>query len=291
MNPQTKVIKEHIARAKSYAYKYELLKTLSSLCEALELTMQSKVFGRDKFEISILVDEVLRILTSHESFKELLPAGISFKAGQEKALYMTLKKLHDRVKDLIEKQELEKTREKMHSIDQLILEAQGKLDEKEYVEARRMFYKVTERFEKEIPGLNVDAGQRMIRAGQFVEAIPFLERSIELDPKDPRPWGLLVACYEAQGELDKAVEVIKEVMRRHGTNESIFLRYAKVLLKQKKWGDAFDACQEAMKFNPFSPEAHKIADKIGPRVFGQSYASDNPYAPDKKAPAKPAKGG
>jgi tetratricopeptide (TPR) repeat protein len=283
MNPQTKVIKEHIARAKSYANKFELLKTLASLCDALELTLQSQIFGRDKFEIGILTDEVLRTLTSHDSFKDLFPAGIGFKKGQEKALYVTLKKIHGRVKNLIEKQELEKTREKMHTVDHLILEAQAKLDAKEFVDARRLFYKATERFELEIPGLNVDAAQRMVRAGQFVEAIPFLERGIELDPKDPRPWGLLVTCYESQGELDKAVEVIKEVMRRHGTNESIYIRYARILVKQRKWSEAFDACQEAIKFNAFSPDAHKIADKIGPRIFGASYASSNPYAPAKQA--------
>jgi tetratricopeptide (TPR) repeat protein len=289
MNSETKVIKEHIARAKSYANRYELLKTLSSLCEALELLLQSQVFGRDKFEIGILIDEVLRILTSHDSFRELLPAGISFKKGQEKNLYLTLKKIHDHVKNLIEKQELEKTREKMHTIDQLLLEGQAKLDEGETVEARRLFQKVTERFEQDIPGLNVDAGQRLVKAGQFNDAIPFLERSIELDPKDPRPWGLLVTCYEAQGDLDKAVEVIKDVMRRHGANESIYLRFARVLLKQRKWSEAFDACQEAMKFNPYSPEAHKIADKIGPRIFGSSYASSNPYAPAAKPAQKQAR--
>lgn len=283
---QSKAVKEHIARAKAYAGKQDILRSLHSLCESLNALLKAQVFGREKFEIGILIDEVLRALSQYDEVKAVAPKGLSYQRGQEKALFLSLRKTFATIKEIRDKAQLQTTRAQKLEIDELILQGQAHLEQKNWLEARKFFRRATERFPDE-RGILIDAGQRLLKAGQFAEAMEYLQRGMERDPTDPRPYTHLVACYEALAEPEKAEELLMTILRRFGANESVFLRLAKIHLQKRKFAEAYDAADQALSRNPLSRDAMKILDAVGPKIYGSSYKRKTP-APAGAAPANGA---
>ncbi len=268
MKEDAKAIREHVARAKAYASRFEILKTLSSLCDALKMLNTSTVFGREKFEVEILIDEVLRTLSGMSQLKSIFPNGLSLKKGQEAKLYKTLRAIHDKIQTAIEQAEMEKMREYKLSIDKAILAGQKLLDAKNFVEAKRIFRKAADKFADE-PGIDQDIGGRLIRAGLPQDALEYLEAAIQKDPRDPRPYTHLVMAYEMLGELEKGIELTRDALRNFGPNDRTYLIQARLFFKLKKWDEAFDAAEAALAINPLAAAAQKIIDKVKPRIFGK----------------------
>ena len=267
---QTKAIKENIARARAYFGKGEDLKSLYALCESLGALIKGQVFGREKVEVGILIDEVLRGLNQREEIRTMIKAPLEYKRGQEKRLFLVLGRLHDAIKENRERVAREERRGEMMQLDDLILEGQKFLDAKQPVEARKFFRRATERY-PEIRGLNVDVGQRLLKAGLFQECIEYFEKSIELDPSDSRPYTFLVMAYEALQDMDKAEEMVMNVLKRFGANESVYMRLARIHLQKRNWNEAYDAAQKVLEINPLHAEAKKIVSRVGPRIFGKSH--------------------
>lgn len=265
-----KSIKENIARAKSYGQRKDYMRCLHALGLSLDDLASSKIFGREKFEIGILIDEVLRLLLSMEELERVLPRGLKYTKGQEKKLAAVLMKIHDTIKVALEKAAVEKVRKQKNQIDKYVLTGQKFLIEKDIKEAKKYFRKITEAFPDE-RGLLQDVGGRLVKSGFPVEGVEYLERSIEKTPSDSRPYISLLLAYETMAEHDKALEVIKDIVRRFGANESIFIRQAKLFLAKRMYTEAYDAAAAALKANPLNREAKKISDKLGPKVFGRGY--------------------
>jgi tetratricopeptide (TPR) repeat protein len=269
MKEEAKAIREHIARAKAYASRFEILKTLASLCDALKLLGSSKIFGREKFETEILINEVLRTLSGMSQLKSLFPNGLSLKKGQEAKLYRTLRTVHDKIQEAIEQAEMEKMRNYKMSIDKAILAGQKLLDQKNFSDAKRVFRKTADKFADE-PGIDQDIGARLTKAGLAGDALEYLETALEKDPRDPRPYTYLVMAYEMLGEMEKGIELTKDALRNFGPNDRTYLIQARLYFQMKKWDEAFDAAQAALEINPLAGAAQKIVEKVKPRIFGKS---------------------
>ncbi|WP_319764751.1 hypothetical protein [Maridesulfovibrio sp.] len=265
-----KSIKENIARAKAYGQRKDYMRCLHALSLSLDELASSQVFGREKFEIGILIDEVIRQLLAMDELKRVLPRGIKYVKGQEKKLAVLLRKIHDTIKNALEKAAVEKVRKQKNQIDKYVLAGQKFLVDKDVKEAKKYFRKITEAFPGE-RGLLQDVGGRLVKSGFPADGVEYLERAIEEAPSDSRPYISLLLAYEMMNEQDKALEVIKDIVRRFGANESIFVRQAKLFLAKRMYTEAYDASAAALKANPLNREAKKISDKLGPKVFGRGY--------------------
>lgn len=265
-----KSIKENIARAKSYGQRKDYMRCLHALSLSLDELASSQVFGREKIEIGILIDEVFRQLMGMEELERVLPRSLKYVKGQEKKLAAVLMKIHDTIKNALEKAAVEKVRKQKNQIDKFVLVGQKFLMEKDVKEAKKYFRKITEAFPEE-RGLLQDVGSRLVKSGFPSEGVEYLERSIVKIPSDSRPYISLLTAYEMMGEQDKALEVIKDIVRRFGANESIYIRQAKLFLGKRMYTEAYDAAAAALKANPLNREAKKISDKLGPKIFGRGY--------------------
>lgn len=283
MSASAKTVKEFIARAKSYIQRNDYLRTLKALCQALELLHGSQIFGRERFEVNVLLDEALRDLSGMKQIKRVFPQGIQYQKGQEKTLWRTLKRMHDKLEAALEKVRMEQIRAQKMDLDEMLIKAQEFLAKKEPLEARKLFRKASEMFpdEKNLP---VDIGNRLMMAGLFVEALEYFKRGQEVDTADPRPYQFSILCYEAVGELDKAEDVVKETVRRFGGNESLFLRMGKLATQKRNWSEAYDALAQVLQFNPTNQEALKLMKQVGPRIFGAG------FDPTQSIPGKAPKG-
>ncbi len=289
MSASAKTVKEFIARAKSYIQRNDYLRTLKALCQALELLHGSQIFGRERFEVNVLLDEALRDLSGMKQIKRVFPQGIQYQKGQEKTLWRTLKRMHDKLEAAIEKVRMEKLRAQKMELDEMLIKAQEFLVKKEPLEARKLFRKASELFpdEKNLP---VDIGNRLMMAGLFVEALEYFKRGQEVDAADPRPYQFSVLCYEATGELDKAEEVLRDALRRFGGNESLFLRMGRLAAQKRSWSEAYDSLAQVLQLNPTNQEALKLLKQVGPRIFGAGFdpAKNLPGKAPKPAPGQAA---
>jgi len=277
-------IVRNINRAKAYVNKFEAIRTMQVVVEALEQIMKAtNIFGRERFEMEILLDEVLRTLSAMDEMRNIFPKGLTYKKGQERHLHAVLTKVLKTIDEAIERAELDKQRKRKNEIDRYILQGQKLLDEKDHVEARKVLRRAQDLFADE-PGISQDIGQRLFKAGLSVESLEFFELAMRQDSRDPRPYTYLINALEAMGELERAEQIVKEAFKHFGASERIYLRMAQIALKLRKWDDAYDAAQEALQLNSFSKEAEEIIRQAQPRIFGRG--PDGNPAPRSDKPVK-----
>ncbi len=278
MQTSPKSIKEDIARAKGHTQRGDYLRTLGALCKALERMLQSQIFGRDKFEIGILMDEAVNDLMGMKAMKRIFSTPLKYEKGKEKKLYLTLKKLRTKIEEAVEKARIEKTRSRLARLDELILKAQGLLEAKESLEARKLFRQVSDEH-PDVPGINTDIGRRLVMAGLLQEAVEYLKKAIEITPGDVRSYDLLAMCHEGLAEPAKAREVIWDAIRRFGKKEGLYLRLAKLCLAAQDWSAALDAANVVLSINPLNRDAARIVKKAEPKVYRQAKAAPKSRKP------------
>lgn len=280
-----KDIREDIARARAYANKSDYLKTLACLANAMRGLITSQIFGAEKFEIHAHLEEALRDLNKMKMIRKLFPAGLKYEKGKEKAFYGTLVRLHKKLGEAMEKARLTKMRKRLAVLDDNMIKAANLIKADNQLEARKLYRKISEFF-VDVEGIDSDIGNRLTTFGMFAEAVEYLNKALETTPSDVRAHNALILCYEAMGEVDKAMEAIKEAMRRLGTSEGLYVRMAKLHLKKREWSEVYNNAKAAMDLNPLNTEAKKMMKQAEPRIFASGTKG---AAPSAKGEAKPAK--
>ena len=264
-----KEIREDIARAKTYAKKSDYLKTLACLGGAIRGLLTSQVFGTEKFEIYSHLDEALRDLNKMKMIKRLFPKGLNYQRGKERAFYQTLMRLHKKLEEATEKARQTKLRKRLSVLDDNMIKAANLAKAGDRLEARKLYRKISEYFQ-DIDGIDSDIGNRMALAGMFPEAIEYLTKALGERANDVRAHNALILCYESMHEDEKAMEAIKEAMRRIGASEGLYVRLAKLFLKQREWGQVYNNAKAALDKNPLNAEAMKMVKQAEPKIFSTS---------------------
>ncbi len=270
MDASPKVVREHIARSKFYLQRKDILRSLRALAQSLELLVGSQIFGRERIEISILMEEAVRLMGEQDVIKRAVPAGLSYKKGQERELSACLTRMADVLENLLGKAEVEARRKRMAELDELVLAGQAELDKKQPLEARKFFRRALDAFGDE-PGLMVDLGNRLMLGGLVSEAVEYFQKSIETTPTDQRAYEYLAQCLDALGEDLKAEEVLKAAIKRFRPTEQMLVRLAKGALERRNWDEALLYAETALKANPTSRDAKNYADTASQRLYGTSY--------------------
>lgn len=266
MTVEAKNIREDIARARAAAQKNDLLKTLEYLRDAAKGAGSAKVFGREKFEIEALLVEALKDLNRLKTMQKVLPNGVNYQRGKERELFVLLHRLHEKLRQAIDKARIRRERERMNRLDELLGAARAKLREKEEMEARKLFRRAAEEF-KDVPGLLSDIGTRMVMGGLVAEAVEYLGRAIELNNRDQRAHQSLIMCHEALGDLAKAEDAVNTAIRFLGASEPLYIKLASIALARSEWDTALQAAERVLKNNPLSIEARKTVAKARPKVY------------------------
>lgn len=286
-----KEIREDIARARAYATKSDYLRTLKCLANAIGGLTTSQVYGAEKFEIQSHLVEALRDLNKMKMIQKLFPKGLAYKKGGEKAFYQTLMRLHKKLGEAMEKARVTKLRKRLAVLDDNMIKAAKLIQAGNPVEARKLYHKIAEYFQ-DIDGIESDIGNRMTTFGLFAEAIEYLNKALEIQPSDVRAHNAKILCYEGMEEIEKAMEAIKNAMRRIGASEGLYLRMAKLHFKKMEWGEVYNNAKAALDRNPLNGEAAKLMKKAEPKIFSGSRSSSSPTAKGKskgKSKDKPKK--
>ncbi len=277
MDTSPKNVREHIARSKFFLQRKDILACLKSLVTALELLTAGQIYGRERIEIDILMEEAVRVLMEQDALKQAFPAGLAHKKGKERELLATFKRVLQALDAVLGKARVEERRKQLAELDELILSGQNELEQKHPMEARKLFRRAADLYGEE-PGLLVDLGQRFMLAGLLAEAVEYLQKGLETTPGDQRIYAALSQCHDALGDTEKADEILKAAIRRFGPVEALNLRLAKSALERRSWDEALVNAQLALKLNPQNQEAHRLASAASERVYGdpQAYLREEP---------------
>lgn len=266
MSVNAKTIREDIARARAYAAKNDYLKTLATLARAVNGVAGSKVFGREKFEVQALLEEAIKDLNGMAMISKLFPNGLTYVRGKEKVFFQTLRRLHDKLKEAIEKSKVARQRKRLGVLDDNLIKAQELIRKGDPLEARKIFRKASEYY-SDIDGLDSDIGSRLLVGGLPGEAVEYFKRGLERNGSDQRAHSGLISAFEAQGELDKAADAVKDAMRRLGGTENLMLKLAKISFERRDWSEAHRQASGVLERNPLNAEAQKIVKRVEPKIF------------------------
>ncbi len=268
-----KEIREDIARARSHANKGDYLRTLSCLANAVKGLVVSQVYGPEKFEINAHLTEAVRDLNKMKMISKLFPAGLKYEKGKEKAFYQTLMRLHKKLGEAMEKARVTKLRKRLIVLDDNMIKAANLVKANNQLEARKLYRKIVEYFQ-DIEGIDSDIGNRLTMFGMFPEALEYLTKALATSANDVRAHNAVILCYEGMNETEKAMEAIREAMRRLGSSEGLYLRLAKLHFKKREWGEVFNNAQAALDKNPLNAEAAKLVKLAEPKVFTTTKAAE-----------------
>lgn len=277
MDTSPKNVREHIARSKFFLQRRDILKSLKSLGLSLDLLAHGQIFGRERIEIDILMEEAVRLIMEQEGLKTAFPAGMAYKKGKERELAATINRVATALETVLGKAKSVERRKRLTELDELILAGQAGLDQNQPMEARKHFRHAAELCGDE-PGLFADIGNRFMLAGLLAEAVEYLQKSIEAAPGDMRAYPALAQCHDALGETDKAEEVLKATLRRFGPSEALNLRLAKGALERRNWVEALNNAKEVLALNPTNQEGLRLAAAASERIYGdpKAYLRENP---------------
>lgn len=267
-NATAKTVKEDIARATGYARRMLAVEALRSAGRAFDGFAEStRIMGRARFELEILLADMLRELELVPEIKGLLRKSFVFKRGSEKQFALALAAVAMRIEHLRRDEKDAAHREQLGRITAAFDKAAQALREKSLPVARRVLATVCERHARE-PGIWTNAAKVLAEAGLHADAISFAEKGLEFNPKDVQAFSLAVTACRTIGELPKAETLLRAALKNFGAHPKTYVSLATVLYQMGKWDQAYDAARGAFDRDPSLPEAQEILEKAQKRVMG-----------------------
>jgi tetratricopeptide (TPR) repeat protein len=263
-----KVIKEHISRATGYARRFEAIKALRAGATAFEsYASTTAVVGRAKFELDVMLLDMLREFELVPDIKAQIRGPFKFKKGAEKTFALALSALAMHLEKLEQKAGEAANQDRLSRIAQAFEKARESLRENNLPTARRILNTVCEQNQGE-PGIFSNAAKMLSEAGLHADVIPFAEKAIEINPKDTLAFSLGVESCKQAGELVKAEKLLRDALKNFGAHPKTFVSLARVLYQMGKWDQSYDAARAAYDRDPTLAEAKEVLDLTERRVMG-----------------------
>ena len=267
--------REHIARAKVALGKADIQKSVISLIEALKMMSSGKIFGREKFEVEVHLQECLKEFNRHPDIKKFFTSQnvhktpyVSYQRGQEKQVLQFMLKTLGEMRAGQKKSEEEARGRKEQRKKDMLDKGQQLLNAKEFPKAKSMMRKVAEAYGNE-PGVLTDIGGRLLKAGLFFEAGEFLEEAIAKNPKDSHAFAFAIQAYKNAREFEKMEKLYKAALKQFGAHPRTLQNMAKMYLDWRKYDKAYDFAKQAYDGDNSLLDAKEIMDTCGKRIFSR----------------------
>ncbi|GFK93464.1 hypothetical protein NNJEOMEG_01297 [Fundidesulfovibrio magnetotacticus] len=244
------------------------IKALNSASSAFEAySTSTSIMGRAKFELEVLLLDMLRELELVPDIKAQLRGGLKFRKGDEQLFAKALAALAQHLEHMDKSAKDAALQDKLSRIEQAFDKAREALREKNLPTARRVLNTVCERYPDE-KGIFTRAAKMLAEAGLQSDVIPFAEKAMEIDLKDAQAYGLAVEACRQIGELPKAETILREALKAFGAHPKTYVSLAKVLYQMGRWDQAYDAARSAQDRDPNLAEAREIVELTEKRVMG-----------------------
>lgn len=268
-----KRVRENIARAKSALHKGDLVKSLHAANDGVREMSSAKIFGRDKFEVEVHLQEFLKDFNRHPDVKKYffdknihVTPYVKFDRGKERDLIAAIENILEDMEYKEERAEQEAEEKKARRKEELIEKAQLCLDRQEFPKGKSILRNVAEEFGKE-EGVLTDLGARLLKAGLYFEVGEMLEQAVELNPRDSHALAYAVKAYKNAREYPKMEKLYKFAIKTFGSPPRTLLHMAEMYMDWRKYDEAYDFAKQAYDGDNSLDKAKEIVDKVGKRIF------------------------
>ena len=238
-NTPAKMAREHIARANRDLLKGDMVRAVGFCCDALKIMIESTIFGKEKFEVEVHLQEFLKEFNQNAEVKAYFAARdvhttpfVRFARGEERK---TLSALSSVLGDLQKAESHSAEGEKQRQAEEIrdaLDQGQQLLDAKELPKAKALLKRLVEKYPKE-EGLKTEVGGRLVKAALFFEAGELLEAAIAENPKDSKALALAVQAYKSAREFPKVEALYKFALKTYGSHPKTLLHMAEMYLEWK----------------------------------------------------------
>lgn len=281
-----KMVKEHMARAKSALARDEVLKGLESACSGLEHFVNNRIIGKEKFEVEVHISEFMNDFNKHSEVREFFYARgkhatpfVKYGRGKEKKLLEKLEGVERELQLASRKEEELQEQQEEQKKEDMVFKAHTLIEAGDYARAKGVIRRLSESWGDE-PGLLTDMGRRFNEAGQYYDAVEFLEMAIAKFPSDPKAYSLAVKAYMKTQEFEKCEKLFLAALKRFGAHPRTQLNLAKLYFAWRKYDEAYDYAKQAFTADESLKDAKKIMDKLESRIFSaRGYGSSDGGGP------------
>ncbi|KAF1076493.1 lipopolysaccharide assembly protein LapB [Halodesulfovibrio sp. MK-HDV] len=199
MKDDSKAAKEHIARAKAYFQRHDVLRATASVIASLRLVLAGKVTGVDRITVDSALKEVLHNMNRVTEIKKRFPRGIMYAKGHEKLVHDSLVKLFLELKKAEESESYKQQLNRKMTLDKALNRGRRYLSGGKLQDA-------TEAFE-EAKALYVDEhsmfrmiGEWCLACKQPKLAVKYLKKAVSVDPDTRKAKRILLDAVVGTGD-------------------------------------------------------------------------------------------
>ncbi|MCS6923086.1 MAG: tetratricopeptide repeat protein [Fimbriimonadales bacterium] len=108
----------------------------------------------------------------------------------------------------------------------------------------------------------VEIGYELLQQGKYTEALPFLQRAVAEQPKEPRVHLYLALAYAHAGDAPQAEKHFAHAIALNPYDAYIFYNWGAYLHRQGRLQDALNAYEKAYRLDPTLIGARQAADSL-----------------------------
>lgn len=269
-----KVARENVARASRDLLKGDMPRAVGFCCDALRIMIESTIFGKEKFEVEVHLQDFLKEFNSHSDVKSYFASKnvhatpfVRFNRGGERQLLGQLTEVLNDLRKGEKQAEEDQKQRKAEELRAGLEYGQQLLDSKELPKAKAVLKRLVENCPKE-EGLKTDVGGRLLKAGLYFEAGEILEAAIAENPKDSHALAFAVQAYKNAREFGKMEMLYKFALKQYGSHPKTLLHMAEMYIEWHKWDEAYNYAKQAFDADNSLDKAKEIMDATGKRIFG-----------------------
>lgn len=270
-----KRVREDVARAKRALAKGDVVKSIEHFVSAVQEMKSGQMFGREKFEVEVHVQEYLKDFNRHSDVKKHFAAKnihvtpyVKFTRGEEQKLLADVQAVLDEMNAGQEQAEKAAEVKKERRREEMLEKGQYFLDKKEFPRGKSILRGVVEEFGHE-EGVRTDVGHRLLKAGLYFEAGEILEEAIEQNGRDSHALAFAVQAYKKAREYPKMEKMYKIALKTFGAHPKTLLHMAEMYMDWRKYDEAYDFAKQALGGDDSLTEAQTIIDTCGKRIFSR----------------------
>lgn len=203
MDSGGRAAKTHMARAKAYFQRHEVLRAVEEIAAALFVVQGGSVTGPDKLAVESALREMVALLNRTDELKACFPKGIAYKPGFEKPLHNALVQMVRLVRQAQERETYTQTLERKQKLDKLLSYGRKLLEAGKVQDADGAFQEAADLYVDEHSLFRL-MGEACLAARQPRMASKYLKRAVKVERNPKLSATLLVRSLEESGNIPAA---------------------------------------------------------------------------------------
>lgn len=256
MSDQLRRARTNLAQIRTQLKRNQLISAATAIRDAVLTVLKSSLMKAEREEFERLIDDAIYHLNQNKALRQVYPLQVNYKPGEEKPLYEQMTEL---VKELEKEQSdgVQLMQSESASVEELLAEAQGKLDGFLFDEAREAFDKVVAKDPDNV-NLKADIGERFLKAERYEEAFEYLKDALAADPSKLHLYNRIGIALRKMGKFDVAERYYMQALKVGGRDPNLIFNLGRLYIDWKKWDKVAVAAKKALEVEPDFEEARKM---------------------------------